>query len=173
MSIGSDITRTHQHMSEKLDWAARCVDRMIAAKSTNNAIDVQDHFWSFLHASRLIWFYLGEFHKSRGDASGTAKTTMNTWTSTNLSPAEQRVWDAIANLRTEDVHTRPVATEQSSSRALVRRGGKLLRRNGKLCVTKIIKYNVTSGQDDFDAIDLANRGVGLLRRFVSDFSRLA
>ncbi|MCY2991446.1 MAG: hypothetical protein NTY19_26755 [Planctomycetota bacterium] len=156
-------------MTEKLEWAARCVERMNVARSDKNATDVQDHFWSFLHASRLVWFYLGEFHKARGDANGAAKITMNTWTATNLSPIEQRVWDTIANLRTEDVHTRPVETEERTSGASATRGGKLLTRNGKLCIVKKVEYKVLSGTDEFDAIDLANRGLGLLQRFVADF----
>jgi hypothetical protein len=72
-----DASRTHRNMTEKLNWADRSCSRMSNAKASGDAEAVQDHFWSFLHASRLIWFYLGEFHANRGDPRGTAAQTMN------------------------------------------------------------------------------------------------
>ena len=41
------------NMQEKVDWAVRSLERMRLAKTANNRVDVQDHFWSFLHTHKL------------------------------------------------------------------------------------------------------------------------
>lgn len=172
MQITSDVGQTQKHMAEKLGWAGRCVERMIAAASSKDETDVQDHFWSFLHASRLVWFYLGEFHHARGDAKGAAKITMKSWTDPNLDSDEKRVWDAIANLRTEDVHTRPVDTVERTEGHLVSRNGHLVKRNGHLCKVTATRHIVSDNSTEFDAIDLASRAIKLLTQFVEDFPSL-
>ena len=172
MPISTDIVRTQQNMTEKLDWAARSVLRMNDAKSKKDAVAVQDHFWSFLHASRLVWFYLGEFIQTRPNFSRTAGEIMDCWTASHLSAPEQTVWGAIADLRTQDVHTRPVETEEQQTTSLAVRDDKLRVRDGKLLAVKIVKYNVSFDGDELDAIDLATKGVGLLRRFIADFPQL-
>jgi hypothetical protein len=139
------------------------------AKSAKDAESLQDHFWSFLHASRLIWFYLGEFLQSRGDPKGTAALIMNGWVAKNLSADEKKVWEAIARMRTEDVHAQPVETEEKRKTALATRGGKLLTRNGKLCTVTTVKYVVKFDGDEFEAVSLSGQGIMLLKRFVKDF----
>ena len=172
MSTTAEVTRTHRNMTEKLGWAARSCSRIDDAKTVKDAESVQDHFWSFLHGSRLIWFYLGEFLKNRGDPKETAARIMNGWVGTNLSIGEQKIWKAVAELRTEDVHTKPVETEEKQTVAIASRGGKILARNGKICSVKVVKYVVQFDGDEYDAVTLANQGIKLLQRFVTDFPTL-
>jgi hypothetical protein len=97
---------------------------------------------------------------------------MDQWVVVNLSASEQEVWKAVAELRTEDVHTRPVETEQKQSSAIAMRGGKILVSNGKICCTKVVKFQVRFDDAEYDAHRLANESIVLLRRFVKDFPAL-
>ena len=172
MPSTADTTRTQRNMIEKLDWADRSVSRMNDAISEEDAVAVQDHFWSFLHASHLIWFYFNNFLKNRGDLKKTGVRIMKNWAASHLSASEQKAWTAIADLRNGDVHVQPVETEEQETTGLAVRDGKLLARDGKLCTVTIVTYEVSFDGNEFEAIDLATEGVELLRRFVADFPKL-
>jgi hypothetical protein len=172
MPLITDALKTESHMFEKLAWAERCLQRMQDAKARGDTVAVQDHFWSLLHASRLIWFYLGEFVSSRGDPRGTAARLMNDWKSRTLNTTEQEHWGLLADLRTEDVHTKPVTADKQDRTSIAMRGGKILVSPQGICMAKITKYVVIYDDTEYDAFHIAESGVKLLKRFVADFKSL-
>lgn len=163
------VTQTKSNMLEKLAWAERSLARMDQAKQASDNTAVQDHFWSLLHACHLIWFYLGEFLQSRGDPKGAAKRLLEQWQTKNLSNAEQSTWALLVALRTEDVHTKPVAT--GKKKRLVCRDGKLLV-SGNIGPCVVTVFVVNYDGKEHDAFHVARTGVGILRRFVEDFDTL-
>jgi hypothetical protein len=164
----SDVNQTEQNMREKLEWAERSLARMKEAKLKGDDAAVQDHFWSLLHACRLIWFYLGEFVKSSGDPNKTAKKLMDQWQALELTSDEQEIFKVLADLRTEDVHTKPVSTDKQRFPAA--QGGQPMARRGQPCA--VARYFVEHNGKRYDAFGVAQEGVRLWTCFVKDFSQI-
>ena len=161
-----------KHMTEKLGWAQRSLERMKSAPKDDH-VAVQDHFWSFLHAAHLVWFYFGRWARSLGKPKGEAKRLVARWQAHHLTPPEATVWDALMGLRSRDAHVEPVATQQRVSNALLVRDRALVVQDRKLVVVQTLRYEVEHNGQRHDAVVLCEQGVVLLRRFISEFETLA
>ena len=158
-------------MLEKLAWAERCVSRMkLAAK--DDAEETQDHFWSFLHASHLIWFYFGRCAVEVGHGKKEAQRLVDSWKASAISDDEAEAWNTIQALRTEDAHTQPVATDRHQVKALMIRNKKMMIRNGRMMVRHSTRYFVGHKNQRFDALRLSVISLRVLRKFVNQFDSL-
>ena len=110
------IDDTRKNMQEKVSWAERSHVRMRHARDNLNPVEVQDHFWSFLHAARLIWHYFARWAAQNRRPNRTATARVQQWEQT-LTPAEQVTWSLVGSLRNSDVHVEPVAAARCRSYA--------------------------------------------------------
>ena len=154
------------NMQEKVDWAVRSLERMRLAKTANNRVDVQDHFWSFLHAARLLWYYFGAWVK-QNPTGRSAEKRMEPWEQ-SLSPTEQRTWSTVHKLRDDDVHVQPVDANRHRGIAVRDRG--IVVSGGKVLIVE--RYVVNHDGREIDPFKLCEDSIPLLRRFVSDFEKL-
>jgi hypothetical protein len=160
------IEATRANMREKLAWAQRCITRMRIASAEHNQLDFQDHFWSFLHATRLIWFYFARWTKSVGAEN--ARSLATRW-ELKLSESEKRFWKAMQDLRAEDVHVQPVSTSLLSSTKPITYEGLPVTLEGKRIVMTTVTQQVEWKDEQLDALELSDRGIALLQRFTDEF----
>lgn len=110
--MSADIVREFmENVRQKIGYARRSVERMEASIATGAAADAQDHFWSFINASKLHWFYLGKVVNELGLAKGTAGQLVDEWKA-NLSSAEMELWETLSEMRNADVHVSPVEAQK-------------------------------------------------------------
>ena len=151
-------------MQEKVGWAARSLERMKQARRDNNTIDVQDHFWAYLHAAHLVWFYFSQWAKQSPRHSETTKTRVRKWEQ-SLSYAERTTWSALTSLRNEDVHVQPVSTSRHGAIAVD--GGAIVVQEGAVVV--VVSYRVYHDGRQLDAFQLCEDGLPVLNRFIAAF----
>ena len=157
------------HMIEKIGWAERSVTRM--RESNRAPCEFQDHFWAFLHASRLIWFYFGRWLDCNG-AKGQAGEMLDYWKERHLRASDRRAWDAVTSLRTADVHVKPVPVTPRESKAIGIRGGKILVCAGKVVAVSTLTHRVEHDGESLDCLRLATRSLELLTQFAARFDQL-
>ncbi len=167
-----DITGTIRlSMAEKLAWAQRSLDGMKAAKD-GNAVLVQDHFWTFLHASHLLWFYFGKWVRESG-AKKTAANLLKEWQDRRLTPDELAAWDSLASLRNEDVHVQPVMAEKPRGAGImVSKEGKIMVCKHGIMVSKEKPYRVKQGGVELELFALCEAGMRALCKFVDEFDKI-
>ena len=165
-AVTADLQQTLRHIAEKVDWAERSFARLEQAANQKDATAVQDHFWSFLHASQLLWFYVGRYFSSLGNAAGNAKTFVQNWVTNSLDANEQLLWHGINELRTSDVHVEPVVTEEKSETRLLVRDGKLLMRDGKLLMRTRTQYFVSIQGTPHEVPAIVKKWIVLARRMI-------
>ena len=154
------------NMQEKVAWATRSLERMRLAKTAKNRVDVQDHFWSFLHAAKLVWFYFGGW-VDQNPTGRSAKTRIKPWEQ-SLAPDEQATWSTVHALRDADVHVQPVDANRQRGIAVRDRGVVVSWRG----VVVVERYVVNHDGREIDAFKLCENAIPLLRRFVADFDKL-
>jgi hypothetical protein len=167
--MGEPSTDTSRaDMEEKLGWARRSLARM-RAEAERDQIDLQDHFWAFLHAAHLVWFYFGRWAKANRDAG--AKDLVKRWEA-SLSASDAQVWATLHSLRTTDVHVRPVPTKRVSVTSRITLDGLPISLNGDPIVITQVTHQVEFGATTIDIFDLCERGQEVLRLFIAEFDRL-
>ena len=160
------MTDSKTNMQEKVDWAARSLDRMRLAKTANSTVDVQDHFWSFLHAAKLVWFYFGGWVK-QNPTGHSAKARIKPWEK-KLTSDEQDTWATVHKLRDADVHVKPVDANRDRGIAVQDRGLVVSGRG----VVVVERYVVNHDGRQIDAFKLCEDSIPLLCRFVREFETL-
>ena len=155
-------------MNDKLLWLTRSYERML--ERIDDPVEVQDHFWSFLHASRLIWFYFGKWlnDNDRKDQAGSA---VDRWKE-SLEEAEAEAWDLISSLRTEDVHIRPVETKNIKKPENVTVNGAQVTVGDDPVVAGNWVYQTTHERKEVDIFSLCKTGISILGKFIHEFDRL-
>lgn len=164
----SQDTTTKTNMAEKLAWMSRSKTRIIEHKDA--PIEVQDHFLSYIHASRLIWFYFGRYLKAEGRPDK-AVDLVDKWKST-LSRRQVEIWDFITELRTEDVHTQPVPVKNTQKPGVLAVNGKVLMIGGKLLKVGNWQYKVDVGGTKEDVFSLIEESFPLFEKFIDEFNTL-
>jgi hypothetical protein len=139
---------------------------MIESIQNKDATGVQDHFWSFLHASQLLWFYVGGHFKFMGANVGSAKAFVQDWETSALDEDEKAIWKAVNDLRTSDVHVEPVVTEEKPETRILMRDGKILISEGKILCRTTIEYFVIVNDKGVPCQEIASRWIGLARRMI-------
>ena len=172
-AVSADLAKTLRNIAEKVDWAERSLARLEEAAIQKDAVAVQDHFWSFLHALQLMWFYIERYFSSIGSSGGSSKTFVQNWITNTLDTDEQLLWRSINELRTSDVHVGPVVTEEKTEAQLLARDGKLLIRDGKLLARTRTQYVVTIQGSAYECQEIARRWISLARRMVEYFKHNA
>jgi hypothetical protein len=151
-------------MLEKLGWAERSFERMKAAGP--NHVIVQDHFWSFLHAIHLFWFYFKKWSKENAGIESPERRIERLKTR-SLNAKEIEAWSALSELRNEDVHVQPVLTKEPGA-ALCVAGGALMVRHGALVVKKT-PFRVGHRGHEKDLFPLCENGITAFRKLVERF----
>ncbi|MDA0242862.1 MAG: hypothetical protein OT477_05560 [Chloroflexi bacterium] len=159
---------TKRNMSEKLFWMQRSYERMKSGSA--DLVEVQDHFLSFLHASRLIWFYFGFYVEASGRGKIAGKL-VDGWKN-ELSIEDKKCWDVISQLRTHDIHVQPVQIKNINQPALLAFEEHLLTINGHLLSVGDWQYEVDYDDKKYDVFLLCNKGLDLLAKFINEFDAL-
>jgi len=128
-------------------------------------VDFQDHFWSFLHGFRLLYFYLGVWLRANG-RQGEAGQVVDPWKA-GLPKQFTDAWDLLAALRNEDVHTRPVNAEEGF--LALEDGGHLLLESGERMVLE--DYVVEWEGVAISVVPLCELCLSASERFVHEFPR--
>jgi hypothetical protein len=166
MGVAVDLAKTLDDITEKLSWAERSVQRLSDATKEKDAIAVQDHFWSFLHASQLLWFYIGRYFESNGYNAGSARAFVQNWVMKELDSTQASLWSVVNSLRSADVHVEPVVTTPKTETRLFAREGKLLVRDGKLLVRTDTNYFVSFQGVQYECQSAARDWIVLARRLM-------
>lgn len=165
---------TRLNMQEKLACAERSLTRMTKA-ITDDPISVQDHFWSFLHAIHLIWFYFGFWVKNSGQMKN-SKQLIEKWKACRLPEEDQCVWNTLGNLRDEDAHVKPVvAKTPKGSRPLFddKTGRPLFSdKSGKMLCSESKPFRVIQDGKEHGLLTLCQNGLAVFQKFVSEFDRI-
>jgi hypothetical protein len=150
-------------MLEKLGWAQRSLDRMKQTPK-DDPVATQDHFWSYLHAAQLVWFYFGRWVKEAGRTG--PKGLLDQWKQRALSPKQAEIWKTLNELRDVDAHVKPV---QGTSHLMRSRSGRLRSPLGVRMAKTQRRYVVEHADKWLDVFDLCDQGVEVLQAFVADF----
>ena len=165
-NVSVDLQQVILHIEEKVDWAERSLARLEHALNQKDAIALQDHFWSFLHASQLLWFYVSRYFTAIGSSGGSAKSFVQNWVTNCLDDNEQIVWKGINELRAFDVHVEPVVTEQKMETRVIVSDAKVLMRDGKILVRQRTQYFVELQGTRYECQELAKQWIRLARRMI-------
>jgi hypothetical protein len=163
-----NIESTRQNMNEKLSWMMRSQERML--EHIEDPVAVQDHFLSYIHASRLIWFYFGRYLKAI-NREGKAGDAIDTW-KLSLSPEELDVWDIASSLRTEDVHVQPIKIENTGQPSALTIGGSALTIGGSRLVIGKWRHEVDFKGEPRDIFFIVEKTVPLFKKFIDEFGEL-
>ena len=157
-----------KNMYEKHGWMRRTYSRMRDCE--DDPVSVQDHFWTFIHAAQLIWYYFGRACKS---ATLPSERLINEWKERCLQKDEQKAWDTINSLRNEDVHIKPVKTKKESEPDNVVVGGQqVVTSAGESVVVGTWQYSVNSSEGEWDIWQLCETVLSVKEKFIDQFTDL-
>ena len=163
------ISTTRDNMLEKLVWAERSFNRMTESMD-EDPVSAQDYFWSFLHATHLLWFYFKDF-VNQTDLERSAKSLIQDWKGKQLSPEEVSAWDDIFDLRDVDVHVKPVFTEKGGGKIRCGPSGfPMCSATGQILAKK--HYMVLQGKKEIKLLPLCENGLAGFKKFVEEFDTI-
>ncbi len=155
-------------MLEKLAWMKRSTERI--RLGLNHPADVQDHFLSFIHASHLLFFYFGGWVKDIGKAPSAKELIEQYVASLDLDSAT--IWKFLQNLRTEDVHTKPVTIVNIESPGALTFKGQTLTLNGAQLMFGKYRYVVELSGTSHDVLHVCDVGLAVKGRFCEEFDSI-
>ena len=155
-------------MLEKLAWMKRSAERI--EKSLSCPDDVQDNFLSFTHASQLFYFYFSKWAKEVGKVES-PKNLVKKYVA-SLSPSESEIWNCLQELRTEDVHTRPVKISNAERPEEMFLDGEQLFLDGEPLSLGEYRYEVHFGSRVFDVLSLCQIGLQAKAKFCDGFEHI-
>jgi hypothetical protein len=168
--MGTNRNTCVRNMNEKFGWMRRSKDRMQEQKE--DPLNVQDHFWSYVHASQLIWNYFGSYCYSHGLPKGQPGILVNAWK--DEFPADKNslreAWKILNSLRNEDVHVEPVETIQTERAEFVTHHGEPVTYQGELVTHGDYKYKVVHDSVEYDVWELTAEGIEVMGLFIAEFS---
>ena len=168
-SIERSIEEVRDEIRHKLAWIHRTIGRMRRANRTRSVADdrrveIQDDFWTFLHASRLVFNY---YQTWSGLTRKRAIRFTARWAET-LDPNDQDVWTALHELRDGEVHVRPVAVDGIAEGVVVDGEDVVVDGCDRVVITR---YVVEHEGKEIEVHRFCATAVGLLERFANEFDR--
>ena len=174
MSSGDNHTSSiRDNMVEKLGYAKRSFDRMKESKDSR-PVDVQDHFWSYLHAANLIWFYFGRWVNEQRIHGAKPKKLVEKWKKKTLNSEQVDVWNLIIDLRKRDAHVEPVPAKKQERNDILTdsMGRRIVNADGKQVTVKFESCLVRLNGKEIDIFEFCEQGIAILEMFVGDFESL-
>lgn len=163
-----DMELTKNNMLKKLDWMQRSADRL--KKELANPTEVQDHFLSFAHASHLLFFYFARWLKFNG-RDGSAKPLIERYVN-SLEPEAALIWKCLQEVRTEDVHVKPVKIANTQRPAALMFNGERIFFNEHPLMFGEYRYVVECAGNEIDVLHLCSLGVEVKQQFCNNFHRI-
>ncbi len=163
MSEATEDTR--RSMREAIARAQRHLERLALPQAH---AERSDNFAACLVALRSVVLYFQPLLKRLGRGEDFERL-LKAWQG-SLTADERQVLKALREVRNENVHERPVATDPRGGLPLTNSGASIVLAGDRIPV--IVRHVVEHDGREWECVNLCRRGVALMTRFAEGFDAL-